>query len=668
MELKRIIVPLKRWWWLITIATLLAAISSFLATLRQPSVYQASTILIVGRAIMDPNPSNNEFFLGQQLAANYAEIAKRDPVRNATKQALGLAWLPNYVARVTPNSQFIEIAVTDTIPARAQAVANELARQLILRGPTSTQAEEQDRREFVNRQLDALEQQIENTETEIATLQAELGDMVSARQIADAQNQLAALQIKLTTLQGNYANLLANTESGALNTLTIIEKAPLPVKPIGPDRLLTALLAAAIGFALSSGAAYLIEYLDDTLKTRDDIERVIQAPIIGFLAEVDKHEEDSQRLYVAENPRHPIVESYRSLRTNLEFSAVDKPLKTILVASSEPEDGKSSVAANLAVIITQGEKKVILVDADMRKPNLHTFFNLPNDSGLSDIFRGRLTIEEAIKGWRGENIAILTAGAPPPNPTELLGSKRMNDILEKLQKMADLVIIDGPPFIVADATVLSAKVDGVLMVVRSGHTHEAAARGMMEQVQRAGASIVGVVLNRIPHRGSRYYDGNRHYADYYSNRSYFEADEPRKKKEARKSVEHWNGVDKNLGYDIAKVTCPRCQQTTRQNKAGKTTSASQRYRCMHCGHKYTPNPKLHGYPDDLRRQALQLYLDGMNLRRIGRRLGIHHRTISLWVKANADSLLQEPLPDEATTAEMDGLFTFIGDKNTGSKS
>src|SRR3990170_3981068 len=154
MELKRIIVPFLRWWWLITIATLLAAISSFLATLRQPSVYQASTILIVGRAIMDPNPSNNEFFLGQQLAANYAEIAKRDPVRNATKQALGLAWLPNYVARVTPNSQFIEISVTDTIPARAQAVANELARQLILRGPTSTQAEEQDRREFVNRQLD----------------------------------------------------------------------------------------------------------------------------------------------------------------------------------------------------------------------------------------------------------------------------------------------------------------------------------------------------------------------------------------------------------------------------------------------------------------------------------------------------------------------------------
>jgi transposase-like protein len=112
-------------------------------------------------------------------------------------------------------------------------------------------------------------------------------------------------------------------------------------------------------------------------------------------------------------------------------------------------------------------------------------------------------------------------------------------------------------------------------------------------------------------------------------------------------------------------TCPRCNQTTRQNKAGKTASASQRYRCMHCGSKYTREPKVHGYGDDVRRQALQLYVDGMNLRRIGRHLGLNHRTVSLWVKASAANLPDTPVPNEVKSAEMDELFTFIGNKKTG---
>jgi transposase-like protein len=115
-------------------------------------------------------------------------------------------------------------------------------------------------------------------------------------------------------------------------------------------------------------------------------------------------------------------------------------------------------------------------------------------------------------------------------------------------------------------------------------------------------------------------------------------------------------------------TCPRCQQTKRQNKAGKTGSGSQRYRCMHCGYKYTPEPKQHGYPDEVRKQALQYYVDGMNLRRIVRHLGIHHRTVSLWVKASSASLPEAPVPKEVKTAEMDELFTFIGNKKTGSTS
>jgi polysaccharide biosynthesis transport protein len=514
MELKRYILPIRRWWWLITAATLVAALSSFLATLRQPPVYQAITTLIVGRAIMDPNPSQTEFYLSQQLATNYADIANRDPVKNATKEALGLTWLPNYLAQAPPNGQFVEIIVTDTVPERAQAVANELANQLILLGPTSGQAEEKDRLEFVNRQLDTLEAQIDTTESEISKLQEELGDMVSARQISDTQNQIAGLQAKLASLQSNYASLLSNTESGALNILSVIEPAALPTTPIGPNKALTILLASAFGFLLSTGAAILLEYLDDTIKTSEDVDRVVQAPIIGYIA--DFNDEDGQRLLVAENPRHPIVEAYRSLRTNLEFAGVDEPLKSIFIASAESEDGKSSIAANLAVVMAQGEKSVIVMDADLRKPNLHTFFGVSNEYGLSDIFRGRLSVEEAMKEWRGQPISILTAGTPPPNPTELLGSRKMVEIMGRLESMADVVIIDGPPFVVADAAVLAARADGVLVVVRSGHTQQAAAKAMMEQIKRTGARVVGVAFNGVPRKGIGYFGGNPYYAlDYY---------------------------------------------------------------------------------------------------------------------------------------------------------
>jgi capsular exopolysaccharide synthesis family protein len=514
MELKRYILPLQRWWWLILAATVIAALSSFLATMRQPPIYQAVTTLMIGRVISDPNPQSSEFYLSQQLAANYAEIANREPVRLATMQALGLSWLPQYLARATPNSQFIEIVVTDTVPERAQAVANELGHQLVLRGPTSSTAEDQGRQDFVNQQLNNLEVQINDTEDEITKLQDELGNMQSARQIADTQNQINALQNKLTTMQGNYASLLANTSSGAVNTLSIIEPAPLPVRPIGPNKGLSILLASAIGFVLSGSAAYLLEYLDDTLKTPEEVERFTGIPIIGTIVEMGHG--NGNGLHVAENPRHPVVEAYRSLRTNLEFIGVDKPLRTLFVASSDTGEGKTSVASNLAVVMSQAEKKVIVMDADLRRPNVHNFFGMPNDYGLSDVFRGRLSIEEALKEWRGGDVSVITAGSPPPNPAELLGSKKMVQILARLQEIADVIIIDGPPFVVTDAAVLAAKVDGVLVVVRSGHARQPAVNGMMEQLRRSGARVVGIALNRVPRKAKGYYAAGYYSSAYYS--------------------------------------------------------------------------------------------------------------------------------------------------------
>jgi succinoglycan biosynthesis transport protein ExoP len=515
MELKRYILPLRKWWWLLAAATLIAAVSSYLATMSQPPIYQTLTTLMIGQAITDPNPTGSELTLSRQLAGNYAEIANREPVRIAAKEALGLNWLPNYRAIALPNGQFIEIVVTDTIPERAQAVANELARQLILRSPTGSQSDEQDRQAFIQSQLDNLQLQITETETEIQSLRGALGEMDSARQISDTQIQITALGTKLADLQGIYSGLLANSQGGAVNTISVIEKAPKPKQPIGPNKLLTIVLAAGIGLSLAVLAAYLLEYLDDTVKNPKDVEEITGAPVIGYLSEQDI--EGVGLLFSAENPRHPSVEELRALRTNLEFAGVDQPLKTLLVSSTEMEIGKTSVAANLAVVVSQAEKDVILVDADMRRPNVHNYYGMPNNFGLSDVFRGEFSLEEVSKNWVGGSVSVITAGDPPPNPSELLGSRKMGEILAELEAQADLVIIDGPPFIVADAPLLASKVNGVLLIVQLERTREPALKAMIEQINRAGAKVIGVALNRIPARSIGYYTGNPYYSSYYAN-------------------------------------------------------------------------------------------------------------------------------------------------------
>ena len=236
MELKDYLRPLRRWWWLVVAATLVATVAGYLATRQQSPVYRTRTTLMVGSAIENPNPNGNEFWLTQQLANTYADIAQRDNVRMAAAAKLNLTVLPEYTARVVPNTQLIELSVTDIDPVRAQQVAQALAEQLIAISPAGPGGENQQRQAFISQQLNDLEVKIQETQDEIDRKQAELGDLFAARPISEAQTQIAALQNKKATLQANYAALLSNTQRGALNSVSIIEPAALNPMPVGPDK------------------------------------------------------------------------------------------------------------------------------------------------------------------------------------------------------------------------------------------------------------------------------------------------------------------------------------------------------------------------------------------------------------------------------------------------
>jgi succinoglycan biosynthesis transport protein ExoP len=518
MKLTNYIAPLIKWWWLIVLSSIVAGIPAYLITRPQPPVYMARTTLIVGRAISDPNPTGNEFELTQQLAQSYTSIAKREPVRDATMKALGLQQLPTYSAHVVPNSPFIEILVNDIDPTRAQIVANELANQLILQSPTTPERQEQERLRFISQQLDGMQQEITKTQDDITQKQQALANMTSAIQISELSNEIQGLETKLALLQTNYATLISSTQSGAINTLSVMEPATLPTQPIGPKKTLIILLAAIGGFIFATGAAYLIEFLDRSLKTPEQINSLVQLPVIGYIGNAGR---DGWK-HVIEKPRSPVSEAFRSLRTNMEFSGVDEPLKTILITSTDTGDGKTLVATNLALVLSQTEKKVILVDCDLRKPHVHRALGIKSKPGLSEAFREHSPILDVIQNVNGQKLAVIPAGSIPPNPAELLGSRRMKQILGALSEKYDAIIMDCAPLVTTDALVLSTQVDSVILVTHYAHTMENALQAAVDQLKRANAHLGGVILNQISRTNSLAYR-------YYSNGYYGWADESQAK-------------------------------------------------------------------------------------------------------------------------------------------
>jgi capsular exopolysaccharide synthesis family protein len=296
-----------------------------------------------------------------------------------------------------------------------------------------------------------------------------------------------------------------------------IEAAQAPESPIRPNLLINLGLSAAVGLMLAAGVVFTIEYMNDTLKSPVDVNALLGLPIIGYVAELKEVPEPGE-IYVSSNPRSPVAEAFRSLRTNLEFADKEKPIKTILVTSSRPGEGKTTIATNLAAIFAQSGKKVVLVDADLRRPNVHGMTGVQNRVGLSTLFKTQLPIEKVWRKRPGtDNLYVITSGSPLENPAEQLSSEKMMMIMADLRKAADIVVIDSPPSVVADAQILSSLVDGVILVLQPGKSPTDEAQATLTQMNTAGARMLGVVFNRIPRNRGHYYGGYR----YYHNQGYY---------------------------------------------------------------------------------------------------------------------------------------------------
>ncbi|HEY5561915.1 MAG TPA: CpsD/CapB family tyrosine-protein kinase [Clostridiaceae bacterium] len=221
-------------------------------------------------------------------------------------------------------------------------------------------------------------------------------------------------------------------------------------------------------------------------------------------------------LYTIKDPKSPMSEAYRTLRSNIQFSSFDKDLKTIMITSSGPGEGKSTTSSNLAVVMAMEGKRTLLIDCDLRKPRLHKNFGVTNTIGLSSLMIGEAKLEEVMKKTSVEGLFILTTGKRPPNPTEMLSSAKMKQVLTSLREVFDCIIFDTPPIImVTDAQLVSQYADGCILVVASGEADREAAIKAKQLLEKAKANIIGVVLNKIDATSSKYYGHYYHY--YYGN-------------------------------------------------------------------------------------------------------------------------------------------------------
>jgi capsular exopolysaccharide synthesis family protein len=280
----------------------------------------------------------------------------------------------------------------------------------------------------------------------------------------------------------------------------------------------------------AAGMIFAADTLDDTIKNPEELRQKFGLSILGLIA---WHESSDEKPISLNQPRSPVTESFRSLRTNTTFAGVDKPLRRILVTSATPQEGKTTITSNLAVVLAQNEKKVALIDADLRRPQVHRKFGLQNRLGLSDLFLLVRPLDMLPQGiiQRDEvsKLAIITSGKLPPNPAELLTSQKMSHFLDLLNREYDMVLLDTPPVLsVTDAAALSTKVDGTILVAKPGVTKLKDFQQALEQLKAVGAPVLGVVLNEVDPRNRRY---GYYYHRYYSKYSnyYGEPDGGRKK-------------------------------------------------------------------------------------------------------------------------------------------
>ncbi|SEJ40404.1 polysaccharide biosynthesis tyrosine autokinase [Demequina mangrovi] len=300
-----------------------------------------------------------------------------------------------------------------------------------------------------------------------------------------------------------------DSAAGSPVRLTVVQEAEVPSVPTAPKKTLNVALGFLLGLALGVGLAVLRTTLDTRVRNERDLERITDAPVLGGIVFDPKAK--TRPLIVHEDAMSPRAESFRTLRTNLQFLDADRSERSFVITSSVPSEGKSTTAANLAITLADAGARVLLVGADLRKPKMAQYMSVEAGVGLTDVLIGRLELADAIQRWGRSDLHLLPAGSIPPNPSELLGSSLMESLIHKLDGEFDVVLYDAPPLLpVTDAAVLARLVGGTVLVVAAGKAHAPQVENAIASLETVGAPLSGVVLTMLPTKGPDAYGYGRY--------------------------------------------------------------------------------------------------------------------------------------------------------------
>ncbi|MEV1241454.1 polysaccharide biosynthesis tyrosine autokinase [Nonomuraea sp. NPDC049750] len=310
------------------------------------------------------------------------------------------------------------------------------------------------------------------------------------------------------TLGARFTQLIEQLERVNSTTrptvkVTVVDQAEIPQTPVSPRPVVNLVVAVLIALVIAIGSLTLRDRLDTTIKTSDTLQQVSKSSTLGIIG----YERDARRhpLIVRSGGRSSRSEAFRSLRTNLQFIGVDRQPKSLVITSCLPNEGKSSTSSNLAITLAQAGWRVLLVDGDLRRPRIPTYLGIEGAVGLTDVLIGKAKLDEVIQPWGEPRLFVLPSGQIPPNPSELLGSRGMRQVIDQVMDDYDIVIVDAPPLLpVTDAATLSAICDGVLLVARYGKTRQEHIVRGTELLTSINARIVGTVMNFVPAKASRY--------------------------------------------------------------------------------------------------------------------------------------------------------------------
>lgn len=525
---------IRRYLWRIVLLMLVGGLGTAAYTYNRAPRYEATTMLFLNSAVAKSVVGSLNPEAIQSLANTYAEFMHTSSFKHRVIAELGMPVSEEEVdaaltTKYVPDTQFFRIIVVHSNPRLTQALANTAAQVLIAENTVRQQAEqdqiEAQRGQSVassrQRRLElqkALEDELAVRSDQITSLQAKIVELQRREPSEESKQQIQNLRQDLVGLQSARVNVLnsllraeSDLESSSastvpnIDTAVVVDAAPLPTIPLPQGTVQYSLIASVTCLVLGIGLIFLLEYLDDTIKNPAVLDNLYGMPSLGVLGGLSQRwwkRKNRSNLVTVNEPYSPAAEMFRAMRTGVQIAELENPIRSLLVTSAMPGEGKSFVAANLAVSLALNGNRVILVDADLRKPELHELFNLPASPGLTDLlFALEDDLEKFLHASHVESLWLLPSGTKPLRSAELLGTVRVTAVMEQLLDYADIIIYDSPPAVsVTDALVLSPQVDAVVQVVLAGRTRADLALRCKTTLERAGARLLGPVLNKVNKR------------------------------------------------------------------------------------------------------------------------------------------------------------------------